>query len=142
MHRFGPDAYRALGSMAAAHRTLCITTLPPAKLKERYGLLGVEFIWLSDAAAGQGVMRPRELGYAVQQAAARHLRSGPGSVVHIDGLERLGPYAPFKDIVRFVKCLADASGEYGGILVASVHPGFFGRAEDAVLRKRFESVLA
>jgi hypothetical protein len=142
MHRFGPDAYRALGSISSAHRTLCLTTLPPAKLKERYGLPSVDFIWLSDAASGRGVIRPRELGYSVQQAAVRHLRSGSGAAVYLDGLERLVPYAPFPEIVRFIKCLADASGEYGGILVASVHPGFFGRAEEAAIRKRFEAVLA
>jgi hypothetical protein len=142
MHRFGPGAYRALGSISSAHRTLCMTTLPPAKLKERYGLPAVDFIWLSDATTGECVIRPRELGYTVQQAAVRHLKSGSGVVLYIDGLERLGPYAPFSEIVRFIKCLADASGEYGGILVASIHPGFFGRAEEAVIRKRFEAVLA
>jgi len=142
MHRFGPDAYRALGSMSTSHRALCMTTLPPAKLKERYGLAGVDFIWLSDAASGNGVIRPRKLGYEVQRAATRHLRSGPGALLYIDGLERLGPYAPFPEIVRFIKSLADASGESGGILVASMHPGFFGRAEEAVIRKRFDTVLA
>jgi hypothetical protein len=128
--------------MAAAHRTLCLTTLPPAKLRERYGLSSVDFIWLSDSSAGSSVMRPRELGYAVQQAAVKHLRSGSGAALYLDGLERLGPYAAFPDIVRFIKCLADASGEYGGILVASVHPGFFDRAQEAAIRKRFEAVLA
>jgi hypothetical protein len=142
MHRFGPEAYRALGAISAVHRTLCLTTLPPAKLRERYGLPAVDFIWLSDAAAGPGVMRPRELGYSAQQAAVRHLKSGTGDVVYIDGLERLAPYAAFPEIVRFVKCLADASGEHGGILLASVHPGFFGRAEEAMIKKRFESTLA
>lgn len=139
---FGPPAYRFLGTMARTHGVLCMTTLPPAKLKERYGLQSVEFCWLSDSAAGEGVLRPRKLGYEVQRAATRHLRSRPGALLYLDGLERLGPYAPFPEIVRFVKTLVDASGESGGVLVASMHPGFFSRAEEAVIRKRFDTVLA
>ena len=142
LRSFGPEAYRFLGMMSRTHGVLCMTTLPPSKLKERYGLQGVEFCWLSDSASGEGVMRPRKLGYEVQRAATRHLRSRPGALLYLDGLERLGPYAPFPEIVRFVKSLVDASGESGGILVASMHPGFFGRAEEAVLRKRFDTVLA
>jgi len=137
----GPAAYRFLGSLSPARKVLCLTTLPPAKLKERYGLQSVEFLWLSDAATGEGVLRPGKLGCEVQRAATRHLRSGQGALLYVDGLERLGPYASFPEIVRFVKSLADASGESGGILVASMHPGFFGRAEEAVLRKRFDTVL-
>lgn len=142
MHRFGPEAYRAMGSMSKSHRVLCMTTIPPARLKERYGLPAVDFIWLSDSASGDGVIRPRKLGFEVQRAATRHLRSGQGALLYIDGLERLGPYAPFPEIVRFIKSLTDASGESGGILVASMHPGFFGRPQEALIRRRFDALLA
>jgi len=98
----GPAAYRFLATLGRARKVLCITTLPPAKLKERYALQDVDFLWLSDTASGEGVLRPGKLGYEVQSAAARHLRSGGGALLYIDGLERLAPYAPFPEVVRFV----------------------------------------
>ncbi len=135
---------RAYGVFEAASRSgpvLCITPNAPRKLKERWDLSRAGFLWLSESASGEGVLRPQKLALEGQRAAAAHLRSGPGALVFLDGLEKLRLYGDFPATARFVKGLADAAAECGGAFLASLAPGALDPAEEASLRRRFEAVL-
>jgi len=135
------QAYRLLEAFSRSGRALCMTPSAPRKLKERYDLSRASFVWLSDSASGEGVLRPQGLALEGLRAALAHLRSGPGALVFLDGLEKLRLYGDFPATARFVKGLADAAAECGGALLASLAPGALDPAEEASLRRRFESVL-
>ena len=135
------QAYRLLETASRSGRALCITPNAPRKLKERYDLSRANFLWLSESASGEGVLRPQKLALEGQRVAQSHLRSGPGALVFLDGLEKLRLYGDFPATVRFVKGLTDAAAECGGSLLASLAPGALEPAEEASLRRRFESVL-
>ena len=134
-------AFRMLEAASRNRRTLCITPSAPRKLKERYDLSRAEFLWLSESATGEGVLKPQKFAYEGQRAALHHLRSGPGALVFLDGLEKLRLYGDLPDVVRFVKGVCDAATECKGTVLASLAPGALGPAEEATLRKRFETVF-
>jgi hypothetical protein len=134
-------AYRMLENASRTRPALCITPHAPRKLKDRYDLTHVGFLWLSQSASGEGVLRPQELAFEGLRAVLGHLRSGEGALVFLDRLERLRPYAGFPEMVRFVKGVCDAAAELGGSALASLEPGSLEKREDAVLRKRFDAVL-
>jgi hypothetical protein len=135
------EAYRLLEASSRSGRSLCITPNAPRKLKERYDLSRAAFLWLTEGAAGECVLRPQKLALEGQRAALAHLRSGPGALVFLDGLEKFRLYGDFPATIRFVKGAADAAAELGGTVLASLAPGALEPAEEASLRKRFEAVL-
>ena len=137
----GDAAYRLMEAGARSRRTLILTPHPPRRLKEGFDFSGAGFLWLSESASGEGVLRPQ--GYAVegQRAVLRHFRSGPGGLVILDGLDGLRLYGDLPQLARFVKGTMDAAAENGGAVIASLAPGALEPAEEASLRRRFESVL-
>jgi len=134
-------AYRLLENASRTRRALCITPNAPRKLKERYDLSRAGFLWLSDSATGEGVLKPRKFAMEGQRAASIHLRSGPGALVFLDNLEKLRLYGELAEVVRFVKGVCDAASECGGTVLACLAPGALDRAEEASLKKRFETVF-
>ena len=134
-------AYRMLESASRTRPTLCITPHAPRKLRDNYDLTNARFLWLSESASGEGVLRPQKLAFEGQGAALRHLRSGKGALVLLDGLERLRLYAGLAELVRFVKGVCDAASDLGGIALASLEPGALEKREEAILRDRFDAVL-
>jgi len=137
----GPGAYGLLEQASRTRRALCMTPHAPRKLKQAHDLSRADFLWLSESASGEGVLRPQKLAYEGLRAGLRHLRSGKGALVFLDGLERLRLYGELPDIVRFVKGLVDAAADCGGMVMASLEPGTLDPREEAVLRKRFETEL-
>ena len=135
------DAYRRLEAASRSGRALCITPNAPRKLKERYDLLRASFLWLSESAAGEGVIRPQEYAVEGQRAVLRHLRAGPGALVLLDGLESLRLYGDNAQLLRFIKGAIDAAAECGGAVLASLAPGALDPPAEASVRRRFETVL-
>ena len=134
-------AYRLLEAASRNRRALCITHNAPRKLKERYDLSRAGFLWLSDSATGEGVLKPQKFAMEGQRAASIHLRSGPGALVFLDNLEKLRLYGELPEVVRFVKGVCDAASECGGTVLACLAPGALDPAGEASLKKRFEAVF-
>jgi hypothetical protein len=134
-------AFRMFEAASRNRRALCITPNAPRKLKERYDLSRANFLWLSESATGEGVLKPQKFAYEGQRAALVHLRSGPGALVFLDSLEKLRLYGRLPEVVRFVKGVCDAAAESGGTVLASLAPGALELAEEAMLGKRFETVF-
>ncbi len=137
----GDASYRLIKAGARGRRTLFITPHPPRRIKEGFDISGPEFLWLSESAAGDGVLRPQKYAVEGQRAALRHLRSGPGALVVLDGLDGLRLYGDMPQLVRFAKGAIDAAADCGGAVLASLVPGALAPAEEATISRRFEKVL-
>jgi hypothetical protein len=137
----GEAAHRLMEAGTRGRRTLILTPHPPRRLKQGFDFSGAAFLWLSEGAAGEGVLRPQDYAVEGQRAVLRHFRSGPGALAVIDGLEGLRLYGDMPQLVRFVKGASDAAAENGGAVIASLAPGALEPAEEAAVARRFESVL-
>jgi hypothetical protein len=118
-----------------------MTPHQPRLVKEGFDPARSEFLWLSESATGDGVLRPQKYALEGQRAVLRHLRSGPGALVVLDGLDSLRLYGDMPQLVRFAKGAIDAAAECGGSVLASLAPGAMAPAEEALIGRRFEKVL-
>jgi hypothetical protein len=131
-----------MNTASTGHSALVVTTVPPIKLKERYGFQRADFIWLTEMEREKEAVRPEKLCYEVQRAALRHLDTRQRPVVFLDSLQLVGSYVSFPEMARFVKTVIDAAAERGGTVISSMNTGVLGRSPGAILRKRFDFEVA
>ncbi|MEM2869818.1 MAG: DUF835 domain-containing protein [Thermoplasmata archaeon] len=136
----GPEAYRLLGLLSLSRKAICLTPISPAKLRERYGLAKVDFIWLTETSTSKEAIPPTKLGYEVQREALAHIRSAERPLIFLDALELIRPFVPFQESLRFVKCVCDACIEHSASVIAAFNPSAFEKKEAALLAKRFDIV--
>jgi len=134
----GEVSYRYVSSRVEDREMVCVTMVPPLRLRERHGFLCTEFIWLTEVGQGRDMFRPEKLCCDVQRALMRRLNSGSRPVVFLDALDQLLIHVDFAQVLRFVKNIVDAAAVRGVTVIATADLDALDTAQRAALSRRFD----
>ncbi|MEW5759598.1 MAG: DUF835 domain-containing protein [Candidatus Thermoplasmatota archaeon] len=132
--------YEFLKVMSSLRKIMCVTTTPPKRINEMYGLSSESILWLSDTQE-KGAIAPTKLNFEVQQSIAKFLLNNPGSIVFLDGIEHLVLYNGFNEVVKFIKTICDISAEQKCAVLFSIDQKAFALKEISMLESRADIVV-
>ena len=134
------EAYRLfVAALAAGKKGLCITRVYPQKVREKYGLLDLPVLWLSNVGKEDAV-RPKDLeklSLSIEQFLAREK-----GIVLLDGLEYLITNNNFITVLRLVQSIRDQVAINAAILLFSVNPSTLDGHQLTLLEREVDRVIS
>jgi len=85
---------------------LVISRTHPQKIREKYGLVKVPVLWLSESTEYRGSIRPTDL-LELGQTIKEFIEKSENSVVLLDGMEYLITRNNFEEVLHFIQSLND-----------------------------------
>ncbi len=127
------EVFDQVGSLGAGRAVLVLSRERPETLKSRYPSWpeGVRSLWLSKGE-GPEKLSPTDIDH-LGNAVEDFLRSAPGSLVTMAGIEFLVTQNGFPPVLRLVQFVRDVAEETGGQLLISVNPESLERREVSLL---------
>jgi ribosomal protein S27E len=119
---------------------LCFSTVFPEKLEREYGLEGADLYWISDTSTEHKAVDPKRLDFELMRALGNFVKTYPGSVVMLDGLEYLVVENGFDRVLKFIKKVNDLASVNDCTLFVPITPTSLGGDEISMLRKEFDRV--
>ncbi len=104
---------------------LCMTTIIPTKVMEKYGLHETNFIWLSDYRTGAQEfkeMGPMRLEFEISRDARKFLDDPGHRVLVIHGIEYLIRHNGFDKISNFLDTISRIVSANDNILICPIYP--------------------
>ena len=116
---------------------LCITRIPPQKLKETIDFEGVKTYWLS-SRPDKSCIPPSltKLSHEITQYVGFH----PNSVVILDGLEYLISHLEFNKVLRYINELIDTMAVHKSILLLPINPLTIDPKQLALLERNMNTI--
>lgn len=134
----GMGAFRELVSASPG---LCVTGLPPTRVKERFGLERTPVVWVTNAAAEGHTVRPNGMDFELLHTILTFLKENPGSVLALDDVDYLASVNGFDAVARFLKRVSNQASAARGTVIAIVGTGTFAPEEMALLGGCVDRVL-
>jgi hypothetical protein len=133
-----PDrAYNMFANeLASGGQGLLITTERPDQVRERYALRSAPVLWLTNRP-GPDSVDPSSLNI-LMHTTLQFLQRGKGSVILLDGVERLKAFNRPAEVMLLLYGLRDAAIVTGSKLIVSVNPDGLERKELPMLEREFE----
>ncbi len=129
-------AYRMfLGEMESGSRGLIITNLHPGQVKERYGPIKAQILWLS-SQPGSDRLDPTALTI-IQHTMVDFLQKGDKSVILLDGLDHLISENQLEKVLKLIYAVHDAVVVSGAKLIVPVDPLTINTKDLAFIEKEF-----
>jgi hypothetical protein len=126
-----------INAMASSGKdTLCVSRLHPDMLRERYPLLDIRAVWLSQSGNGPRIS-PEQLDDIVMEI-SDFVQKNKNSAVVLDGLEYISLFTDFHTLNIFFEELNDAVMASRSILLIPVDPRLFDPCQLARLRRYVE----
>lgn len=116
-------AYLLYSSMVGKGRPgMCICTVFPERLKEKYDLYGSGFIWLTTIRDADQGYDPERLDFEVTQEIYEFITSTREYIILFDALDMLIADQGNEKTVEFIRYLSDHAAMDRGILLVAVSP--------------------
>jgi len=135
-------SYELVSSIGKNVPTMCITKTYPKKLKGQFGLDDTEFIWLSTTLGDERAVDPNRLAFEIMSGMQEFMHGRRRPVMLVDGLDLLVLKNGFDEVNDFTKCLIDAASVAGAAVIFTIQPGSLDEKEMAMIRKRFDVLVA
>lgn len=127
-----PEAYRLLKRYSGDHRGMCISRVPPGRVKEDFGIENAAFRWLTHIRS-EDAIRPTDLHILFP-----HIQSFMAKgrfVILLDGLEYLKVHNGFDEVLKFIQSFRDQVYLEKGILLVPVAHDALTAMEIALMRR-------
>lgn len=118
------------------YQGLCITRLPPERVRENLGIEKTPVLWLSRVASSKETIRPWPLE-GISIAVEHFVDSGEKTVVLLDGLEYIISHNDFQSALTLLHDLNERMAMVGSILILPIDPEALGDREFALIRRDF-----
>ena len=131
--------YELLGnSISYGDRGLCITKLPPKKVRERYGLEKTPIIWITfEGVKYEKKINPMQLDKLLR--AIFEFVTIPGkSVIFIDCFKEIGMVNGFEQVIKNLIEIKGLCKENSASLLLSINPIMFDEKQMQIIKKDFE----
>jgi archaellum biogenesis ATPase FlaH len=124
------------------NRTLCITKTFPEKFVKKVELHSNNIYWLTDMKDGEkSHVSPTRLDFELTDIVNTFIDSVKGSIVILDGFERLIQVNGFKKALDYIKYVEDLISMTKGTLLVSVEWQTLEDNEKSILEKRFDHMI-
>lgn len=129
-------AYRMfMGEMESGSRGMIITNLHPGQVKERYGSVKAQIMWLS-SQPGHDRLDPTALTI-IQHTMIDFLQKGDKSVLLLDGLDHLISENHLEKVLKLIYAVHDAVVVSGAKLIVPIDPLTIDNKDLAFIEKEF-----
>ena len=121
---------------------LCLTTIIPTKLKSKYDVHGVNFVWLTDYRTGAQEfkeMDPKRLEFEISRD-ARNFLSQENSVMLLHGTEYLIRHNGFQKMVDFLDTVGRIVSAKNNVLLCPIYPKALREIDYSNLRTIFKVI--
>ncbi|MBI0584221.1 MAG: DUF835 domain-containing protein [Methanomassiliicoccus sp.] len=130
------EAYRLFASeVQAGNRGLLITRVHPDQVRERYGKIEAQVMWLS-GQPGQDRLDPASLTI-IQNTMVDFLQKGPRSVILLDGIDHLISENQLDKVLRLVYAVHDAVVVSSSRFIVPIDPQTLEPKDLAFIEKEF-----
>jgi hypothetical protein len=126
------DVFRDL--VTHGYQGLCITRLPPARVREEVGLEKTPVLWLSRISTEKDTIRPWPLE-GISIAVEHFISSGEKTVVLLDGLEYIIAHNDFQSSLTLLHDLNERMAMENSILILPLDPDALDEREFALIRR-------
>lgn len=116
------------------YQGLCITRLPPQRVRAEYGLEKTPVLWLSRVSTGKDTMRPWPLE-GISIAVEHFVSKGEKTVVLLDGLEYIISHNDFQSSLTLLHDLNERMAMEESILIVPLDPSALDEKEFALIRR-------
>lgn len=127
-----PAAYRLLKKYSDDQRGMCISRVPPGRIREDYGIGDITFRWLTHIKSEESV-RPTDLHILFPQI--QSFMGGGNFVILLDGLEYIKVHNGFDETLKFIQSFRDHVYLEKGILLMPVAHDALTPMEIALMRR-------
>lgn len=131
------EAYMLFRRYAVDLRGLCITRVPPDRVREEFGIDGVAFRWLTHVRSDDAV-RPTDLHILFPHIQS-FMRDGK-FIILLDGLEYLKVHNGFDEVLKFIQSFRDQVYLEKGILLVPVAHDALTSMEIALMRRELTPI--
>ncbi len=124
---------------------MCMTTLIPTKVKERWDMEQTEVAWLTDYKTGSSEFRelnPKRLEFEISRDARKFLNQEGDRILMIHGLEYLIRHNSFEKISDFLDTLNRIISAKDNILICPIYPKALKELDYSNLKTIFKIVGA
>ena len=123
--------------VAVGHQGLCMSTRPPAKIQDLYGLKDVEYKWMTTSKTESNLTVPLSLEHIVRDLRS-YIKDHNEGFVMLDGIELLISWLGFENVERFLHVLKDEIAETKIRMLIPVHPKAIEEQKLVLLRREVE----
>jgi hypothetical protein len=116
------------------YQGLCITRMPPARVRDGLGLEKTPILWLSRISAEKDTIRPWPLE-GISIVVEHFISSGEKTVVLLDGLEYIISHNDFQSSLTLLHDLNERMAMEGSILILPLDPDALDEREFALIRR-------
>jgi KaiC/GvpD/RAD55 family RecA-like ATPase len=122
-----------------AGNVLLVTSAHPNKLKEDYGLEGVDIMWVTDEPSKEiKSVAPGRMKFEMSKDLLAFISSNDRGVIFLEGIEFLILINGFDEVLKFVKQILDKSSGKGITAMVSINPKSIAEAQFMMFRNRFD----
>lgn len=116
------------------YQGLCITRLPPKRVRDEFGLEKTPVLWLSRVSPEKDAMRPWPLE-GISIAVEHFISTGEKTVVLLDGLEYIISHNDFQSSLTLLHDLNERMAMEDSILIVPLDPDALDEKEFALIRR-------
>lgn len=116
------------------YQGICITRMPPKRVRDQLGLEKTPVLWLSRVASARDTIRPWPLE-GISIAIEHFISSGEKTVVLLDGLEYIISHNDFQSSLTLLHDLNERMAMKDSILILPVDPDALEDKEFALVRR-------
>ncbi len=116
------------------YQGLCITRLPPQRVRAEYGLEKTPVLWLSRVSTGKDTIRPWPLE-GISIAVEHFVAEGEKTVVLLDGLEYIISHNDFQSSLTLLHDLNERMAMEESILIVPLDPNALDEKEFALIKR-------
>jgi len=118
---------------------LCLTRMPPEKIRQQYGLQRTPIVWVGEQPLSQDI-RSVDSADKIAYVCDKFLRESSDGIVIFDCLEYLIQTTDFRRVMRLLYRLKEMVTRNNARLIISVSPDSLQKQELSLLEKEFEQL--
>ena len=121
---------------------MCITTIFPPKIEEKYGIKKSQMFWLTDYGSGKpeiNEVSPKRLDFEISRSIAKIMEK-ENSVIMLHGLEYLISNLDYDKVLKFVQQIRNKVESNNSTLLCPINPDALDKKEYVNLKLNFTVV--
>lgn len=135
----GNRSFQLFAQKGRSVRGLLISRTNPTRLRERYGMDGVDLLWLTDRSDSEERTVEPVLERLLHRVESFMIAGGQG-IVMLDGLEFLKSANSFEAVLKFLRRVVDGVAESEFTFVLALNPGTLDGKELRILEREMEPI--
>ena len=119
--------------------SLCISKLPPEKIRERYGVEKAIIFWLTFNKA-EGRINPKDLA-KLNKTISEFIKRPEASIVLLDCFDQIKFASGFQKSLTMLKDFRNLCNDNNCIILISINPEMFDKQQLAAIEKQLDKVI-